>query len=74
MDGIVCLLREAADRDLYESYTAQCLWSIANGLYGLGGHEFSMPQYVELIHPELKKNQQTAQEIKDYIYARITEV
>ena len=33
-----------------------------------------MPQYVDMIRPELAKKQPTAQEIKDHVLKRLTEV
>lgn len=50
---------------MYEIYTAQCMWDLTRAVYGLGGNEYNLPQYVELIYPETKRNQPTAQEIKD---------
>jgi len=66
------LLQEDLERERYEVYANQCLWTIAAGLYSLGGQTLSMPQYVELIHPEMKDTR-TAQEIKDDIVKRLLE-
>ena len=49
---------------VYEAYTAQCLWSIAAGLFSMCGSDFDTPQYVEMVYPEMKKNEPTAEEIK----------
>lgn len=54
-------------------YTAQCLWALASGVYGLAGSEFNMPQFVELLYPETKKDEPTAQQIKDHVLKRLLE-
>lgn len=71
--GIVYLLKEAKEQELATMYTAQCLWALTSGVYGLTGNKFNMPQYVELIHPETKKEEMNAQQIKDYILKRLLE-
>ena len=73
MSGIEALLRDEWNRDVCEAYANQCLWTIAGGLYSIGGQSFDMPQYVELIHPETKKAQPSAQQIKDDIVKRLLE-
>lgn len=73
MPGIAYLLEESREKELYESYSAQLLWMIARGLYGIAGAEYDMPQYVEILHPETRKSQPTAQQIKDHVLQRLLE-
>lgn len=64
---------EDRERENYESYMAQCLWTATSIISQLGGHELDFPQYIELTHPETKKRQPTAQQIKDHVVGRLLE-
>lgn len=46
---------------------------IARAVYGMSGAEFDMPQYVEILYPETRKMQPTAQQIKDHVIQRLLE-
>ncbi|MBR4352712.1 MAG: hypothetical protein IKQ01_06540 [Bacteroidales bacterium] len=67
------MLDEERERELAEVYANQCLWSMTSAIFGLAGADFSMPQYVEIIHPETKTEQQSAQDIKDHVVSRLLE-
>lgn len=64
-------LEQERKRQLYWDYTGQMLWDINAALYSLGGREYTKPQYVELAHPELKKPEMTAEQIKNYILEKL---
>lgn len=70
---MICLLEEERYQETYQVYTAQCLWSIASGLYSLGGTTFDMQQYVEIVYPETKAKELTAEEVKAHILERLRE-
>lgn len=66
-------MNESREREIYETYMAQNLWDLTRAVYGLGGGKYDMPQYVDLIRPEIGRKAQTAQEIKDHVVSRLLE-
>ena len=67
---MACLLQEDSEKEMHEAYVAQCLWEIDSILQGVAGAENKMPQYIDLIYPEMKKNKSddmTADEIVEHV-------
>lgn len=75
MNGLICMLtqeiEEEQHRQLFRDYVGQTLWVINSIQHLKTTSENTMPQYVELSHPETKKNQPTAEEIKQHILDRL---
>ena len=46
---------------------AQVMWALTQAVYEIGGAKFNMPQYVEIIHPETKRKQPSAKQIKETV-------
>jgi hypothetical protein len=66
-------IEEERKMEMFRDYVGQTLWVINTIQHFKTTGENNMPQYIELSHPELKKNQLTANEIKQHILDRLKE-
>ena len=57
---------------MFRDYVGQLLWEIDDVLLRFGQSKSTIPQYIELVHPETKKKQMSAAQIKDYILGKLT--
>ena len=56
--------REKQEKEeLFQTYIAQALWGLDYMASERYGYNHALPQYVELIHPETKKQDLTAAQI-----------
>ena len=51
--AIRAYLGEHERQEVWQEYTAAVLHSIGKITAGLGGAEYPMPSYIELVHPEM---------------------
>ena len=73
MYALSALAEEESKKELYNDYVGQGIWIISTMIAGIAGKESPLPQYIELMHPETKKPEETAEEIKARILKRLTE-
>ena len=66
------MLEEDHKAELYRDYVAVTQTNIGRLLCAYLGGEWSMPDYMELMHPELKKHE-TKEEIIDGILTKLRE-
>lgn len=68
MAALASALKENSLAELWRTYTAEILWSIARGLY----NDYPMPSYCELIQSGRQgEDRRTAQEIKADVLSRL---
>lgn len=67
----MCLLQEDAERQMFMDYVGQMVWSIDTAIEAAFGGENKVPQYIELVHPEMKKKDMSTEEVKQHILERM---
>ena len=67
------MLEEERDKEFFCDYAGQALWIVSSMVAGLAESEAQLPQYIEMVHPELKPKKETAESIKQHVLARLTE-
>ena len=66
-------MEEAERDDIYRDYVALTQTNIARLLAGYMGAEWKMPNYIELMYPEMKE-EQTTKDVVEHILDRLNEV
>lgn len=69
--AIRAYLNEQERQDIWQEYTAAVLHSIGQIAAGLGGAEYPMPSYIEMMHPEYgaKRDDRSGEDIvRDMIH------
>jgi hypothetical protein len=73
--GLVCLLNAEIERDnqyeIYTSYVGQTLWHLNTIAHLYTTAPNDMPQYLEIAHPEARKKEPTADEIKRNLWEKL---
>lgn len=59
--------------EIYQDYVADYIWGIRADIHGMVGDEFTAMRFTEIMHPEQnKRDNRTAEEIKDGVLKRLT--
>lgn len=76
MNALRCLLIDEQEREqnetLFRDYMGQCLWHITTIQHLKTSCDNSIPQYIELAHPELMPKEENPEEVKERILSKLT--
>lgn len=68
-------MEEEERDDIYRDYVALTQTNIARRLYEYLGVEWTMPNYIELMYPEIKtKEEPTTKDVVEHIMKKLDEV
>lgn len=71
MNALLCLLADEVEESVFRDYVGQALWHITTIQHLKTDQPNEMPQYVEIMHPNIKVKEQTAEEIKNEILKKL---